>query len=286
MSRIPQIPVNPMYVPITPDMAKAWLEHCNPESNRVLSEVVCERYAKTMRKGEWKTTHQAIAFDSKGKLLDGQHRLNAIATSGVTVTMLVIPNCDPATFDVLDAGHRRQASQLVKIPHRIIVTAAARMLGVMYGMWEPVKLHEGFYDTQATTPDILRAVAAWPELGQHAPTASTVYRATRINQPTHLVVLAQAERSAYAHRIEEWKNGLTSGANMEPKDPRLLLRNRFVRDFTFLASSGGRKASYNLIAKAWNAWVLGKGMGTLKYSDSDGVVKIAGLENGPLELFQ
>ncbi|TWF86518.1 hypothetical protein [Streptomyces capillispiralis] len=263
---------------ITPEMAELWLAHCNPAHNRVLSDTAYERYAKAMASGAWRTTHQGIAFDKSGMLLDGQHRLMGIKISGVSVEMLVIPSCDAETFDVLDSGQRRQAAQLLKIPHRVIVAAAARIIGQMYKMWDPVTLFDGFYDTRAATSDILKAVAAWPELKTMAPIAAAAYRASGINQPTHLVVLAQAARTDYADKIEDWANGLISGANMDQKDPRLVLRNRFFRERVLLGTSAGRRTSYNLIAKSWNSWAQGRLMGTLKSLDGEGVIPVVGTE--------
>ncbi|MCX5153850.1 hypothetical protein OG914_07490 [Streptomyces sp. NBC_00291] len=278
MIDLPALPTGPKYMPITPEMATLWLTHCNPVHNRVMSDTVYERYAKAMSDGAWRTTHQGLAFDSEGMLLDGQHRLMGVKLSGVTVEMLVIPNCDAETFDVLDSGHRRQAAQLLKIPHRVIVAAAARVIGQMYKMWDPVTLFDGFYDTKAATSDILRAVAAWPELTTLAPIAAASYRAAGINQPTHLVVLAQAARTEHADKIEDWANGLVSGANMDQKDPRLVLRNRFFRDRVILGTSAGRRASYNLIAKSWNSWAQGKLLGTLKTLDGEGIVPVIGTD--------
>ncbi|MYS09549.1 hypothetical protein GTW71_28925 [Streptomyces sp. SID6041] len=278
MIDLPPLPAGPKYLVITPEMADLWLRHCNPSSNRVLSDTFYERYAKAMANGEWKTTHQGIAFDKKGMLLDGQHRLMGIKISRVAIEMLVIPNCDAETFDVLDAGNRRQAAQLLKVPHRVIVAAAARIIGQMYKMWDPVTLFDGFYDTRASTSDILKTVAAWPELVQMAPIASSAYRAAGINQPTHLVVLAQAARTEYSERIEDWASGIISGANMDQKDPRLVLRNRFFRERVLLGSSAGRRTSYNLIAKSWNSWAQGKLVGTLKALDGEGVIPVVGTE--------
>ncbi len=276
MIDLPALPTGPKYMVISPEMADVWLNHCNPEGNRVLSDTVYERYAKSMQKGEWRTTHQGIAFDIDGRLLDGQHRLMGIKLSGISVEMLVIPGCDAKTFDVLDSGHRRQAAQLLKIPHRVVVAAAARIIGQMYKMWDPVNLYDGFYDSRASTADILRAVAAWPELVSLAPVAAAAYRAAGINQPTHLVVLAQAARTDYADKIGDWANGLISGANMDQKDPRLVLRNRFFRDRVILGTSSGRRSAYNLTAKSWNSWAQGSLMGTLKILDGEGVIPVVG----------
>ncbi|MFJ9685352.1 hypothetical protein ACIRRX_06670 [Streptomyces bacillaris] len=131
--------------------------------------------------------------------------------------MLVIPNCDAETFDVLDAGNRRQAAQPLKVPHAVIVAAAARIIGQMHKMWDLVTLFDGSYGTRASTSDISKTVAARPELVPMAPIASSAYRAAGINQPTHLVVLAQAARTEHSERIEDWASGIISGANMDQR---------------------------------------------------------------------
>ncbi|MFJ3911963.1 hypothetical protein [Streptomyces vinaceus] len=255
MIDLPALPTGPKYMRITPEMADLWLTHCNPSSNRVMSDTVYERYVKAMSDGAWRTTHQGLAFDGNGMLLDGQHRLMGIKISGATVEMLVIPQCDAA-----------------------VVAAAARIIGQMYKMWDPVTLFDGFYDSKAATLDILRAVAAWPELTTLAPIAASTYRASGINQPTHLAVLAQAARTEHAGKVEDWASGLISGANMDSKDPRLVLRNRFFRERVILGTSGGRRTSYNLIAKSWNSWAQGKLLGTLKSLDGEGVIPVIGTE--------
>ncbi len=72
---------------ITPDMAKRCLEK-NPNNRPIRPEWV-KVLAEDMRTGNWRTTHQGIAFDEEGCLMDGQHRLRAILESGVTVEMEV-----------------------------------------------------------------------------------------------------------------------------------------------------------------------------------------------------
>jgi len=75
-------------VSITPGLAAAWLADKAP--NRRLRKRVVDRYANDMSQGRWRLTHQGIALDETGALIDGQHRLAAIVRSGVTVQMLVV----------------------------------------------------------------------------------------------------------------------------------------------------------------------------------------------------
>ena len=78
---------------ITPEQAERWL--ASRPANRTIRPTVVARYASDMEEGRWCTTHQGIAIDANGKLIDGQHRLAAIVRSGMTIEMLV-------TFDVPD----------------------------------------------------------------------------------------------------------------------------------------------------------------------------------------
>lgn len=74
-------------VSVTPQMAEAWLK--NNVANRKLRPTIVDTYASDMKSGRWVPSHQGIAFDSKGELVDGQHRLSAIVKSGVIVKMVV-----------------------------------------------------------------------------------------------------------------------------------------------------------------------------------------------------
>jgi hypothetical protein len=84
---LPNQTLSSHFVDITPAMAKAWLEH--NANNRSLNQDWVDLLARAMREGKFDTTHQGIAFDADGNVIDGQHRLHAIIASGVTVRMLV-----------------------------------------------------------------------------------------------------------------------------------------------------------------------------------------------------
>jgi imidazolonepropionase-like amidohydrolase len=72
---------------VTPDMARSWLE--SNTGNRSVRKQAVRRLAGVMETGGFGLTHQGIAFDDTGRLVDGQHRLMAIAESGVPATLLV-----------------------------------------------------------------------------------------------------------------------------------------------------------------------------------------------------
>lgn len=89
------------WMDVTPRMAEKWLERNSV--NRVVQVTHVDRLASDMEEGQYVTTHQGIAFDVDGILIDGQHRLTAIVQSGHTVKMLVttgLPKRAQAMIDV------------------------------------------------------------------------------------------------------------------------------------------------------------------------------------------
>lgn len=73
---------------LTPQFAAKTLESQNGV-NRRINQSALRKLCKDMTAGKYLITHQGIAFDAAGNLLDGQHRLRAIVLTGLSVWMLV-----------------------------------------------------------------------------------------------------------------------------------------------------------------------------------------------------
>ena len=85
---------------VTPEKAIDWLE--GNTHNRKLRDERVRQYARDIKRGEWHLTHQGIAFDLDGKLVDGQHRLWAIIEANMAVEMLVSTDVSKDTQLVID----------------------------------------------------------------------------------------------------------------------------------------------------------------------------------------
>lgn len=88
---------------ITPEIAKRYLLRKIPGQRQIRPAKVAQ-YATDMRAGKWALTHQGIAFDSTGRLIDGQHRLAAVVQSGASVDMMVTRGLEGITFVGMDRG--------------------------------------------------------------------------------------------------------------------------------------------------------------------------------------
>lgn len=98
---------------VTPELATKWLE--GNTHNRPVRDSVVLRYAADMKAGRWKQTHQGIAMDENGTLIDGQHRLFAVIEAGVPVLMQVTYNLPMDAQTVVDDNVRRSVVDVLKI---------------------------------------------------------------------------------------------------------------------------------------------------------------------------
>ena len=99
---------------MTPQKAAYYL--ANNHGNRTLRKSTVRSYAADMKAGQWRCTHQAIAIDANGNLLDGQHRLAAVIEAQWEGPMML------ATYETaedtmklqVDRGARRTAHDILQ----------------------------------------------------------------------------------------------------------------------------------------------------------------------------
>lgn len=98
---------------IDPAMARRMLKHNT--RNRPVSPIAVERYRRDMENGRWIYAGDPIRFDTDGTLLDGQHRLMALAAlgdeQGIALPFLVIRGLATESQTVMDQGRKRSAGQ-------------------------------------------------------------------------------------------------------------------------------------------------------------------------------
>ena len=96
---------------ISPKQAAAWVRDL-PEYQLGRLSPNFTKYqdamARDMARGIFPLTHQPIAIDTDGKLLDGLQRCSACAKADVGFTTWVAWNCDPSSYRYVDRGIRRR----------------------------------------------------------------------------------------------------------------------------------------------------------------------------------
>ena len=75
--------------------------------NRVLNKEHANKWARAMARGEWHINSTLIGVSKEGVLSNGQHRLNGVLISGLTVLLAFYFGLEPASRATEDKGRRR-----------------------------------------------------------------------------------------------------------------------------------------------------------------------------------
>lgn len=229
-----------------------------------------DRVAKLVRAittGQWQVTHQAIAIDRDGIVIDGQHRLTAIAASGLDVEVMIARDVDPSTFGVLDTGAVRSPSDVLRISgftNTNLLAAAARYLlsyDAVVGSTDSMNVAGRTFTTQ----DIVN-VCQDPERGAvlvHAiPVAVGV--CSSLNHPGFAtwfapVIVVLKESPVDDGLCLEFIERLRDGTNLSPGSPVLALRRFLIQDTGLPSSKHNERAAIGMATtiKAFNGWLEG-----------------------------
>ena len=100
-------------------------------SNRKLTKTNVRFLSKQMKEGKWLFDGQPIRFDEFGRLLDGQHRLNAVIHSDTEQEFLIVSGIPSESFKVMDTGKVRSggdALSILGVSYANYVSATARLV--------------------------------------------------------------------------------------------------------------------------------------------------------------
>lgn len=267
---------NAWRVLMTPQLAQKIIDR-NTGTNRSLSIPTIRRYARQITDGQFRMTHQGISLTSNGNIIDGAHRLHAIIMAGEAVWLRVFIDEPQENFAYVDNGRSRQALQFISGPNTAARQGAARIIGVLAGTTDATTISQGLVGNNASVANIIATVEAWPEMLDLAPQCSRVYRSAHIAMSKHLALMTIASRTPYAHKLPEWFTGLIDGAGLSDTDSRLLLRNRFSREFKALNTTNN-SACWGMLVKAWNAFATNSEMRLLRHMPMEDNPVIIGSE--------
>lgn len=126
-------------VMVTPAMAKKWLDVSR--ENRKISDAYVEAYARDMIAGAWVPWVSMIILGTDGAVLDGQHRLAAIAKSGISCGFVVMFNdgMGKSAKNIPIDGQRGRSANFV-LDERAAYCAVARVAIAAMNRWSTSKV--------------------------------------------------------------------------------------------------------------------------------------------------
>lgn len=216
---------------ITPSLAAAWLKANT--CNRPMRQSRIDQLARQMQAGHWGLTHQGVAFNCNGTLLDGQHRLAAIVQANVPVKMVVTRGVRQDMQLFMDDHAKRTANDSLSLYRREQITqqnvavlraatslsaasfcnnASNAELNIALDTFKDALLFCNNYSERKR----IRGVGAAPVWGAVALAWFYVTDLKRLEQFCRIVsgdAMATDETDNAPHLLREWllKNGLSGG---------------------------------------------------------------------------
>lgn len=231
---------------VDPELAKFLLDCIQPEKQRNFRQRYAKVLAVQMKNNKWLDNPTPICFDTKGALIDGQHRLWAIVESNTPVNMSIATGCPDDIIKVLDCGKSRSISDRLKIAFSIpsceIKAAAYRCFVVIV---------TGEHNINFT---ISCAEYIHKKYGKIV--EDIILKKTKIkNMNSGYLYGALAFCSiAYPDEMSEFIDQFLSGVNLVEDSPAFLLRNFFLQGKHSFGATGGAWMNKNTIYSiCWTA---------------------------------
>lgn len=246
----------------SPEVARDVVEN-HLGRNRTISRSAVRRYRADMETGVWPFTPSPLIFDTNGQLIDGQHRIQALAEiedPQFTVPFTVALGLPPETIMAVDQGIKRTGGQqlhLRDVKNSSAIAAAARLAI----LWEQND-HKGFSNsgTAPSVPHIERWIFENKDLVDHVNSHMQLLRNTDATQATATgtaLILAQIDPAAEL----EFFTALVEGGL--PRDNPITVLDRRLAKLRRDRVHYSQGDHAGLIFRAWNAWRKGEKIGKL-----------------------
>lgn len=248
---------------VTPELASKWLG--TQVRNRKVQQHAMLGYRTDMINGLWAFTGDPIRFDRKGRLIDGQNRLEAL--KGVTVPNFALPfvvqtGLPEDAQERMDQGARRTAGQqlyLKGIPSGSNLAAAIR-----FGWrWERGELFGGVRSQEQGTAVTNAQVVNW--IDEYRPRALRALddlnyiRSSGLRPNIGLAFSLRAAEFELSEEVTVMLREMHELTNLPPSSPTLALVKRIQRVKASPDLSMNELDHLGFLIYTWNAWVNGKG---------------------------
>jgi hypothetical protein len=98
---------------ITQKVAEHWLKTKN--RNRSLHLAQLNKIKRSLGQGRWEINGETIILDATGRLIEGQHRCQAVLDTGIPLWSLVVIGIDQENFKTMGQGSKRSAGDILGI---------------------------------------------------------------------------------------------------------------------------------------------------------------------------
>lgn len=240
---------------IDPDTAKQWLGVNH--KNRGLQIPTVDRLKGIIARGEWmEDSTDGIGLDVDGGVVNGQHRLTAIAEGDYPVRALVVRNVRPEVIRVIDQGIPRNLRDILAMTGRYV--RCGELASSIATLWNIM------HDLEKTVPTALKpTVPQLLEFFEQHPHLTDSVEAAAI---TNLGLNGLPRKAAAYHYLmatidpdatDDFFSKLETGLEVEAGEPVGALREKILAN---MAATKPESAPTILawLVKAWEATRAGE----------------------------
>ena len=239
----------------SPEVAQSFLVNRMVEKQRTLKNSHLESLIDDARRGRFKLNGQTIILDSAGKLMDGQHRLEAVLRSGVGFWSVVVRGINPDYFCTIDSVAKRSAGDTLKSLGHTNTTSLGAAVTLLW-RYEGGHLHQNQVISQAMVEEVIQR---HPELSA---SINSTQRLRKISPSRAVPGFCHYVFSRINPQLaDSFFEKLLTGENLAKGDPALALRDK-IRDSVGVSA-------VDLVAyffKAFNAARRGQKLLLIRYN--------------------
>ena len=214
--------INVYLVEITPKIAEVWLKTKNTNRSMHLSQL--NKLKRALSQDRWEINGETIIFDEWGRLIEGQHRLQAVLDTQKTIWSLVVSGIDKERFKTMGQGSKRTAGDILSIRGQ---KNARNLAAALRWIWRYE--HEQMLNPHPNITD--------DELADTLPQYEGLIDSCKYGGQMPRGILAPGLVTALHYLCAKRNSGLASsfflglakGANLEGGHPVLVLREYFVK---------------------------------------------------------
>ena len=247
---------------ITPDRARELLKMNT--RNRPIVKANLTRLKSELESNRFKFNGDSIRISKSNVILDGQHRLLAVVSTGIPIKSVVITGLDDDIFDTIDQGTARTLAALIGMNQVGNYTICASM-SVLLMKYEKTGTVVG--GGAAESKPVL---IAYFNANKNNITASASYVAgsqslKRWLSPSYLGFLHFTLSKIDAELSIDFLNKIETGVGINDDSVEFFLRERLIRIATSVKKeSPAHRAAY--VIKVWNAMRDGKKIRLLRWN--------------------
>lgn len=262
---------------ITPKQAREWL--AENHVNRNIRKKVIDAYRRDMEQGRWAFTGEPIQISRTGALLNGQHRLTALAEASVrSVDMLVVTGLPDESQALMDQGVARRIADALMLQHGhvknvTLVSSIARWLVLCPEVGE--HMNPSIMRNKVTTAEAVERFNEAPALISEAGYQAQSMRPYLMGSPTAIGYTWLQLTRVDPEATTEFFAGMKDMEWAWKHDPR----KAALRRMQLMHGDEGIKTTIetgvmlvSVMTRAWNSWRKQEELESINIKNRQGII--------------